>query len=437
MARKHLAIARWLAVPCLTFGLGWMLKPDPEPGQSSTLPQPRSVSKSSRARTATLPPPSERSVHTTEDKIDGSSPAPQVAGAAFPRAWSSRQISNLGQRLKHELDPIERRRAFMSLLAGMTVENAREIREQIAHLPSDSPEFRDFHYAWGKIAGAEAVLNGKDTPKPDMLAAMAGWASENPAAAAEWFGGLERQSNAYVNQEYLKPGMVQGLAINDVNLATDFVFAQAAAGDERAGRMMIVVTESILQGNGLEEAIRWSESLPQGALQASALDRVAHDYATSDPEGAAAWAEQFVGTEHNARVIEEVGHEWAGLDAPAAVAWAGSLDESRGRNQAISAAYGQWGARDPVVAIQTIIEMPPSSDRNYAINGFISGLAHQEPQTAVNWAAEISDPDMRQSALVRAGRHYFRQDQEAAITWLASSGLSEAAQMEVANPNRR
>jgi hypothetical protein len=307
----------------------------------------------------------------------------------------------------------------------MTPENAREIRAQIVNLDSDDPAFQDFHYAWGKISGAEAVIFGKDTPKPDMLAAMAGWASENPRAATDWYASLDQRSDNYVNQQYLMRGVVRGLANNDVNLATQFVYTLSSAGDRAAGSMMEIVASGVLERQGLNNAIRWSERLQEGPLRAAALDRVAHHYVNQDPVAAATWAEQFVGNPHDARVIAEVGHEWARQDAAAAAQWAGSLDPSQGRNQALSAAYGQWGAREPLVAVQNLIEMPPSTDRNFAINGFISGLAPHDGQTAVNWAAEISDPGMRQSAQIRAGRQFFRQDQEAARTWLTNSGLPQ------------
>jgi len=340
-------------------------------------------------------------------------------------------IVRLGEAFRRELDPIKRRQLYLGLLKGITPENAREIRAQIVNLDSDDPAFQDFHYAWGKVSGAEAVIYGKDTPKPDMLAAMAGWASENPRAATDWYASLDPRSNNYVNQQYLMRGVVHGLVTNDVNLATEFVYTLSSAGDRAAGSMMEIVASGVLERDGLNNAIHWSEQLQEGPLRAAALDRVAHDYANQDPVGAASWAEQFVGNPHDARVLAEVGHEWAGQDAAAAAQWAGSLDPSLGRNQALSAAYGQWGAREPLVAAQNLIEMPPSSDRNFAINGFISGLAPHDGQTAVNWAAEISEPGLRQSAQIRAGRQFFRQEQEAARTWLTNSGLPQETWAQV------
>ena len=66
---------------------------------------------------------------------------------------SAEEITRLGEEFRTARGPIARRLAFSELLKGLTAENAKLIREQIAHMPQDSPEFREFHYAWGSIAG--------------------------------------------------------------------------------------------------------------------------------------------------------------------------------------------------------------------------------------------------------------------------------------------
>ena len=337
----------------------------------------------------------------------GSPEVSALLGSTDPLTESD--IEQLGKLLKNNTDPISRRLAFARLLAGLTVENAKLIREQIAHYSDRSPEFREFHYAWGAIAGEDAVWNGIDTPQRDMAATLAGWAGAEPNAALAFFSNLPEDKR--YNRGELTGGMVHGLANNNANIAAEFIFD--IAGDAKNPRQFIglvdIVGRKVLQSMGPEQAARWSEGLSDhqdGRMQAIIMDRVAH--------------------------------QWAGRNPTEAVAWFESLDPSRGKSQGISAAYGQWGARDPEAASQYLYDLPNSSEKNFAINGFISGLAHSDPETAVIWAAEIeNDPGMRQAAMVRAGQHFFRQSPEAAINWLADSGLSEAAVEKVTNPPRR
>ena len=63
---------------------------------------------------------------------------------------SSADIERLGKRFRSAVDPIERRAAFMELLAGMTAENALEVRKQIAHLPAEL-----------QVAGGQQCLSGQ------------------------------------------------------------------------------------------------------------------------------------------------------------------------------------------------------------------------------------------------------------------------------------
>ena len=89
----------------------------------------------------------------------------------------------LAEEFKKGKGPIERRLAFSKLLENLTAENAKTVREQLLHLSERSDEWREFHYAWGALAGDVAVLNGKETKERDMASTFAGWASSDPAAA--------------------------------------------------------------------------------------------------------------------------------------------------------------------------------------------------------------------------------------------------------------
>ncbi|MEM7384267.1 MAG: hypothetical protein AAF514_04920 [Verrucomicrobiota bacterium] len=349
------------------------------------------------------------------------------------------EIINLGKQLKDRLNPIDRRLAFARLLEALTVDNALLIREQIAHLDHDSSEFREFHYAWGAIGGKDAVMNGRDTDKRDMAATLAGWASANPSAALAWFENQSTDSKeAGFNWGELNGGLIHGLANKDTNLASDYVFKIAETGNRGAEGMLGIVTGKVLQSQGPLAASNWAENLPEGALRASAMDRVAHDLTNKDPEAAAEWVEKFVNEEHSARVIEEVGDEWAERDPVAAVGWIESLDQSKGKTEALSSALGEWVSKDPEAASQYVADLPANApERNEAISGMVGRLAWEDPVAAISWAGEINNPKLQEDTLIRAGQAYLRRQPEEARAWLADSGLSERAVEEITKPRRR
>ena len=212
---------------------------------------------------------------------------------------------------------------FAQLLEGLTVDNAKEIRAQVEDLPAESSEFIEFHYAWGKIGGVDAIMHGADTQKPDMAATIAGYASADPAEALQWFNSLDAEGgDSFASQDYLKRGLVHGLANTNMDLATSFVLERAAAGDDSAVGMLGIVTSKMLRSEGVVEAAVWAGTLPEGDMRNSAMGRVAYGYAQEDPQAAAAWAVQLGNDESAGRVVGAISSESSRRDAkPPSPGW--------------------------------------------------------------------------------------------------------------------
>ncbi|MEN8772476.1 MAG: hypothetical protein ABF382_02890, partial [Akkermansiaceae bacterium] len=304
-------------------------------------------------------------------------------------------IAELGAIFK-EGNLVERRLAFAEMLKQLTPENARQLREQIAHMPQDSPEFREFHYAWGAIAGDEAITHGKDTPKRDMAAALAGWASEDPSSAMTYFDSLspEEQSNA----SHMKWGAAFGLADADPQLATEFAIERSQNGDKDAGRMIHIAAAAAMKSGDREAVTQWASNIPEGDLQNTAFQRLAGDFAKEDPAEA--------------------------------VDWASSLPEGEGKYHAVGTSFHQWANRDPKEAANAIASLP-NDQQDAATYGYATSVVHKEPAAGVQWAATISDQESRTNAMVDTGRVFYRRDREAAQEWLANANLPDEAIQQI------
>lgn len=322
---------------------------------------------------------------------------------------SEEEIESLGEKFRKSSNPLDRRFAFSSLLEGLTVENAMLMRKQIEDLDDDSAEFREFHYAWGAVAGAEAIMHGAETRKTDMAVTLAGWAGADPSAAMKWWDGLSQQDDeakkSWASQGHLMAGLVEGLVDADSDMATGFVLGLAGKDDGQAARLLGIVTGEVLRTGGPAEASLWVTGLPSGAMKTSAMGRVSYEYAKRDPEAAVTWLESL----------------------PA------GQDQSRGMGSAFSA----WAGRDPTLAGEYINRMPKSPARDSAISGYASRVAYEDPSMAIAWADAVNDPAIRENTLIRTGQVYFRRDSKAARDWLATSGLSPEAQKKVLTPSRR
>ncbi|MFT6179053.1 MAG: hypothetical protein ACJAQT_001574 [Akkermansiaceae bacterium] len=351
-------------------------------------------------------PPSPSQLSTRQFSTDGSPEQGGPTGTKSSSLRSSSQspstsftdadITELGEVFRMAKGPIERRLAFSEMLKNLTPENARLMREQIAHLPQDSAEFREFHYAWGAIAGQEAITHGKDTPKRDMAASLAGWAASDPTSALAYFNQLspEEQSSG----THLKWGAAFGLADVDPQLAAAFALERFQNGDKEAPKMIHIAASAILRSGDREEATDWAANIPEGTLQNQAFERLAGEYAKEDP----------------ASTVE----------------WAVDLPEGEGKNHAIGTSFHHWAGRSPEEAAAAIASVP-AADRDAATYGYATRVVHDDPAIGVEWATSISDPEARGSALVDTGRIFYRKDREAAQEWLATANLPEESVQKI------
>ncbi|MEM8956020.1 MAG: hypothetical protein AAGD22_17830 [Verrucomicrobiota bacterium] len=400
MKRFHPIHLVGLCVTGASFALGWALNHPP----SKQSPAP------TYSNQATSEVASFDSLHLNSLSSDASSSA-SSAGAdhnpALAGPLTDSKIEKLGALFRTSRDPAERHAAFLQLISGLTPENAEKIRSQVAYLNPNSREFQQFHFAWGKVAGAQAVMFGATTDAPDMAPALAGWASAESQVAIQWFQSLDLVNDPAFDpllkdrkippgelKDYLVRGLMEGLAAADLSIAADFAYDLNTQNRDRAKIAMQHLTERVIKDFGLDIAIDWSQTLAEGRMQGAATERVASTIGKNDPAAALAWAE--------------------------------SLGLENGGGPALSAAYafrtnGRGG--DPRATSVAVDNMPPSLTRDFAINGFTAALRWSDPEGAVIWAQEIQNPHIRDAAVVRAAETFFETNPAAANQWLNSASL--------------
>ena len=372
----------WALVAITTFVVGSKINSS-NPEQSAELKRGLQNSSSSRRVVVSAENGSNPRAKSTRSKTKSRSKTEESG------TLTEEGIAELGAIFK-DGNLIERRLAFAEMLKQLTPDNARQLREQIAHMSQDSAEFREFHYAWGAIAGDEAILHGKDTPKRDMAASLAGWASEDPKSAMAYFDTLSAEEQG--DGTHMKWGAAFGLADADPQLAAEFAVGRSQNGDKDADKMIHIAAAAALKSGDQEEVTQWASNIPEGDLQNTAFQRIAGDYAKEDP----------------AKAVE----------------WASNLPEGEGKDHAVGSSFHQWANRDPKEAANAISTLP-SDQQDSATYGYATSVVHKEPVAGVQWAANIKDPEARTNAMVDTGRVFYRRDREAAQEWLATSNLSE------------
>lgn len=392
-------------------GAGWFLR-----GESA----PRATEEVASTKTERVSSPTDTQPQPTGEAMPSSSPesvSSYIAGVKV----APENLESLGEQFKKTSNPLERNKIFNQLLSLMTADNALTIRDLIKDLRYDSPEFRNFHYAWGALAGKEAIEFGLESREYDGGILFQGWASASPDAAREWYTNMDFQNDPAFEhmrergrteeriKEYLQEELVKGLYAADPREAAQYLSTLEGENAAFARRSSEELVEDIISRNGIEAAKDWVELLPT------------EDYTSG--------------------AIGEIADEWSEKDSGAALEWAMTHENDAVRQSALenvwrNIAQGQGGA-DPFTAAEEISAMAPSPDKDYALAGFASGSRREYPETAVEAALSISDPGLRDRALVSSASSYLRSNPTEANEWLQNSGISQDLVEQIQRNSRR
>ena len=244
-----------------------------------------------------------------------------------------------------EADPIKRNRLFAELLEKLTPENAQAAVDAMREGGLDPMNFRDIallSYSWGKLdpEKAMAYASASDLRGRAFLSSsiLAGWASQNPTAAMEWF--KAQNANGF-EKNIMARGLIEGLIQTDLNAATRL--ATAESDPELKGQFFDAIARQQLKAGGAQAAKDWmSRLLAGGTVPADSL----------------------------AGTAGQVADRLARTDPKAAAAWAMSLPEGEARNNAMEESISQWGRSDPTAASEYLTRMPASDAKDRAVQDF-------------------------------------------------------------------
>jgi|GEM_PF-7044630 len=380
----------------------------------------KDLSRNNNQTTETFSTKSHRGQSTITDSTESNSnkshnsKSGNLSGFSELRAHSTlsnQQLNDLGSKLKETTDPLERGFIFNQLLAGMTSENAQMLREHIKGLPSNDPEFRKFHFMYGKLAGEKAILFGLDSPEGDGGAIMEGWASIDPQSAKEWFENLnvedlpqfEKLKERGLTQERLKPllqnDLVMGMFQNNPTDAALYLDSLAGKGQEArlAEQLSENIVRDLITRQGPDAAVEWVANFSDDKIASTAISELADEWSETAPTEALEWAKSISGDSRQQALYEVM------------------------RNMG-----GKVGGADPFAAADEINLMEASADKDHALSGYSRGVSRHYPQVALEAALEIGDNNLREQSVIRAGSYYLRRMPEKASEFLTQSGLPDA-----------
>jgi hypothetical protein len=428
MHRSSLLHGIWLAIAVAAFAIGKIQSPSPDPEESNSERKgQREVHAGGMASSSSASRPTGTNSGRTEE-----SDSP-FAG----RILSAEGMAEAMALVIAETDPLKRQRLFTQLLAHLTPENAEAAVRALQEAPRSrwnwGQEYSLLTYAWGRLDGEAAVAFAKEregrSREWTMSSVLAGWASEQPESAMAWVEGLtnEKERNDFTR------GLVHGLAQRDVQNATAYVLKLSEGGNERAAEYMGAIARQQLS-QGVDSAVLWSDSLPDGPIKGNALHTIANEFVRQDPEEAAEWISQYAEHDFAMRALSEISEEWAEDEPAAAIQWVTTLPEGSGRSHAMGEAVSEWAQQDPTEAGDFINTLPQGNERDFALSSYARRVGYEEPAIALEWAQTISSPEIRNRTVVRNVHDWMRRQPQEANAWIQNANLSETLLEEINKP---
>jgi hypothetical protein len=270
-----------------------------------------------------------------------------------------------------------------------TADRDRQFAERVEHLAHTDPS--------RALALASAEKNWR---LRDVLrdAAVKGWASVAPAAAADWVLALKP-----ADRRSAVAALFDG-ASQQPNKALDVASRLIAASPASSSEYGHLAIDALGRAGAFQTATELATRL--AGNDPTLLTTAYQQWGERNPDAALSAFQTLTDPTARRSALQGMVDGWAAVD-PEQLAQRSVQLPSDDRSVALSAALSHWAERDPVAATTWIEAHDPgeSADDGIVAVSQQSSLAESSPETALQWTALIVDPHKRitaqQSVLAR------------------------------------
>lgn len=288
-------------------------------------------------------------------------------------------------------------------------------------------------YKWGSVDGAGAMAEAATQEGPAKMmtsaAAIAGWAAKDPEAAKAWLAG-SKEGNEW-EKGIMERGLVSGLARNDPAAAQAYVASIKDEG-QRTRMTQVLLEEKLKQGT--DAAAAWAAGLTDPQMKRGAFESIADQMYRNDPAKGLEFIKANAGDPEAATAAGNMVRRLSEKDPNEAVTFSQALPEGAVRASSFEQTFRAYGDKDAEAAgIYINTNMKTGSDRDSAIRGLARGLSRSEPEAALTWVDAITDPVVQYDSAQEVLKRSYRSNPEGAVAYMTSKGWTQEQQEAVIN----
>ncbi|MFO8027366.1 MAG: hypothetical protein R6U56_06860 [Opitutales bacterium] len=332
----------------------------------------------------------------------------------------SREDLDEALRQAKDLSESERRALLAEAFAlpSNDYRRARMIRSLLAQLAETAPT--------DALVMAEEMGSLRETERA-RAEILEVWAKNDPAAALAW-AEVELADEPLRTRNSQLVAIYRGYALNNPEAA--FASALAMPSENRGQERMqnYTLSEIIdqqIENGGLVDAKLQVELLEDGPTKDRLVSELVDEWASFDPEGAAAYVDSL-GEEVHGSVKARLLGEWAENDPAAAAAWLGEQEvDGQTLGRASTAIIREWTRYDMAASAEWLNSQPSSPELDRAVMSYTYRAAQEDPANAMTWAESISSDRMRDRMMRHVADNWKNEDPESFQSYIDSTDLSD------------
>ena len=388
---------------------------------------------------------------TDSRKVGGKSGTSSTSSSvASSMTLSSHEMSYALSKALAEPNPVTRMAAITQLLSNLDESNldaALGVFKDIPIRPDNKHEYQMLLYSWARFDGEGAIKYASENLQARGIsggelrrAALPGWASTDPEAAAAWLDkktltdlaeeGKKQEDGAPVRPETdYAAALIKGWAEKDPYGAAKYLMERYEHGRSRENLAGHIASSLIKESTGA--AVEWAESFDDLEFKEEAFEELAEDWSSIDPDATAEWLAKHINEPYSKEAVEDLARGWAVKDLDAAVAWFETLDDGLTRGTGIQKLMEIWATQDTEASGEWLASLPPGSvSRDMGVSAYATEISKDNPEAAAQWLDTIGDENTKQRASQRVLGNWMKQDGAAALEWAQTNNVLPEEQLQ-------
>lgn len=277
-------------------------------------------------------------------------------------------------------------------------------------------------------------LRAKETAR---VAILETWARTDPVAALAWAQTALVNETASVRNVQMR-AIYRGYAMENPAAALQLASqldASTTALRRQKTQFMGEIIETQIQNGDLAGARLAIEQMEDGEIKSSLTREMVNEWASYDPEGAAAYVDSL-GPDVDPRIKNSLVDSWAESDPAAAAAWLSTLPaEDPAISRAAASLVRDWARYDLNASAEWLNSLPASPDLDRAVASYTFRAAQEDPATAMTWAESVTDQRIQGYLTQRVAAEWKDNDPEGFQQYLDQSDLSDKDKERLLNSN--